>query len=192
MSIVLIARKHNLDPNQLVDTFIEALKKKRSYCGSLMVTCRKADHDSATFLIEKEEKVVWQSKINLESIRNPDIRDYIHNISIPVNVTKTQYLQNQKINELRFGMKGITVRGKITEIPPIKSVVTRWGSKSCVSNVTITDETGSIRLALWNKQVNQVRIGDTVELTNCYVSRYGSNPQLRLVSNGYCTFPSES
>jgi replication factor A1 len=77
-------------------------------------------------------------------------------------------------------MKGIDVKATIVEIPPIKPVISRWGSECYVTNVKIADETGSIRLSLWNKQIDKVRVGDEVELTNCSVSRFAGQPQLRL------------
>ncbi len=77
-------------------------------------------------------------------------------------------------------MKGIDVTATIVEVPPIKPVITRWGSECYVSNVMIADETGSIRLSLWNQQVDRVRVGDEVELKNCYVSRFAGQLQLRL------------
>ena len=86
---------------------------------------------------------------------------------------------NPKIGELRLGMKGINVKAKIIEIPPARNVITRWGSRACVSNVKIADETGSIRLSLWNNQINKIQIGDEVEVKNCRVSKFAGQPQLR-------------
>ena len=77
-------------------------------------------------------------------------------------------------------MKHVNVLAKIIEIPPTKEVTTRWGSRACVSNVKIADETGSIRLSLWNDQIKMVNIGDEIEIKNCSVARYAENLQLRL------------
>ncbi|RLI38467.1 hypothetical protein DRO66_01505 [Candidatus Bathyarchaeota archaeon] len=98
----------------------------------------------------------------------------------PQPLEQERYQKKQQIDNLRFGMKGIDVTAKIIEVPPIKPVITRWGSESYVTNVMIADETGSIRLSLWNKMGNKVRVGDEVELMNCYVSRFAGQPQLRL------------
>jgi len=180
-SMVLIASKHDLDPKQLIDAFFEAWKNKISHCGSLEISCREVNHNSATFLITKEEKVVWQSPVNLETIRNPDARDHIKKIPMPEKVKKIDELgRNLKIGELRFGMKGINLLAKIVEIPPTRHVFTRWKSEGSVSNVKLADETGSIRLGLWNDQIETVHIGDEVEIKNCNVSRFVGEPQLRL------------
>jgi hypothetical protein len=180
-SIVKIARKHAVDPGELVDAFVEAGATARSHCGRLKIVRRAVDQDSATFLVTRDENVVWQSTIHLESIRNPDLlKSHIQDIPLPQSTDRAQYQTLQQIDNLRCGMKGIDVTAKITEIPPIQPVITRWGSECYVSNVTIADDTGSIRLSLWNNRADKVRVGDEVELTNCYVSRFAGQLQLRL------------
>jgi len=182
-SMVLIASKHDLDPFRLVDALFEAMENKISHCGSLKITNREVNRDSATFLIEKDEKVVWQYPINLDSIRNPDLlKKYIQDIPIPLK--KEIYQKKQQIAGLRFGMKGIDIHAKIIEIPQRKIVHTRWGTLSTVSNVKIADETGSMRLSLWNKQIDKVHVGDEVEIENCRVSRFAGQLQLRLGRKG--------
>ncbi len=181
-SIVKIARKHDVDPTQLVDAFVEAWENKTSQCGELMISLRGISRDSATFLITKDEKVIWQFPVNLENVRNPEVlKKYIQDMPAPQpSPGQGNYPKKLQIEELRFGMKGLDVTAKIVEVPPIKPVISRWGSECYVSNVMISDETGSIRLSLWNKQLDKVRVGDEVELTNCYVSRFAGQTQLRL------------
>jgi replication factor A1 len=181
-SIVKIASKHDVDPKQLVDAFVEAWENKSAQCGGLMISRRGITRDSATFLITKEEKVIWQFPVALVNVRNPDVLKKLIQDMPPPQPSPGQgnYAKKLQIGELRFGMKGVDVTAKIVEVPPIKPVISRWGSECYVSNVMISDETGSIRLSLWNKQIDKVRVGDEVELTNCYVSRFAGVPQLRL------------
>jgi len=118
----------------------------------------------------------------LENVRNPDVlKKYIQDMPKPQPTPgQGNYPKKLQIEKLRFGMKGVDVTAKIIEIQPTKPVITRWGSESYVTNVMIEDETGSIKLSLWNKQIDKVRVGDEVELTNCYVSRFAGQLQLRL------------
>lgn len=181
MSIVSIARKHDLDPRRLADAFFEAWENKISHCGGLKISLRGVNQDSAIFLITKEERVVWQFPVDLGSIRNPEVlKKLIQDIPIPHHIERETYQKDQKIDALRFGMKGIDVKAKIIEIQPTKPVISRWDSESYVTNVMIADETGSIRLSLWNNQIDKVHVGDEVELKNCYVSRFAGQRQLRL------------
>lgn len=81
-------------------------------------------------------------------------------------------------------MKGVTVKAKIIDTTPKKCVITRYGTQSYVSNVTIADETGTIKLSLWNNQIDEVHIDDEVEMKNCYVSSFSGEPQLRIGRKG--------
>ncbi len=180
-SIVKIARKHDVDPGQLIDALVEAGEQTLSHCGSLTIALRGVDQDSATFLITKDGNVIWQSQIQLEGLRNPEVlKHHIPDIPLPQPTKREPYQTLQPIDNLRCGMTGIDVTAKITEVPPIQPVITRWGSECYVSNVLIADTTGSIRLSLWNTRADKVRVGDEVELTNCSVARFAGQPQLRL------------
>ena len=154
-SIVLIARKHDLNPKRLADSFLEAWENEISHYGGLEISCREVNHDSAIFLIMKGEKVIWQSSLRLEVVRDPDIKEYLERIPIHAGATKKKYHKDQKIGELKFGMKGINVRAEIIEAPPARNVITRFGTTATVSNIIIADETGSVRFGLWNDQIHK-------------------------------------
>jgi len=77
-------------------------------------------------------------------------------------------------------MKGVNTKAEITEIPPTKYIITKWGSEAFVSQIKIEDETGSVRLSLWNEQIKLVNIGDEIEVKNCSVTSFANEPQVRL------------
>ena len=184
-SIVLIAKKHDVDPNLLIDAFVEAWRHKVSHCGSLTISCRTVNQDSATFLLTNKETVISQFPIKQEALRIPDsFRHYIQYVPTPAPLQKKGKPRQKKINELKSGMKGVGVTAKIVKIPPRKLVDTRWGGQSYVSNISITDETGSIRLSLWNNQIDSVHVGDMIEIENGYVASFAGEPQLRLGRKG--------
>ena len=184
-SIVLIAKKHDVDPNLLIDAFVEAWRNKVSHCGSLTISCRTVNQDSATFLLTNKETVVSQFPIKQEALRIPDsFRHYIQYVPTPTPSSEKSKPRRKKINELKSGMKGVGVTAKIVTIPTRKLVDTRWGGQSYVSNVSITDETGSIQLSLWNNQIDSVHVGDVVEIENGYVASFAGEPQLRLGRKG--------
>lgn len=185
-AMVLIASKHDVRPEQLVDALVEALENKESRCGSLSVFCRAVNRGSASFLIVREEKVIWQASVNRETIADPDARDYVSRVPMPEK-RADRVCGSLKIGELRFGMRGVDVRAEVVEKPPARLVDTRWGSQTLVSNVRISDGTGSIKLSLWNNQIEAVRIGDEVEIKNCSVARFAGEPQLRIARRGTIT-----
>lgn len=55
----------------------------------------------------------------------------------------------------------------------------KFGKKGRVCNATAKDEAGdTIKLTLWNEQVDQVNTGDRIHLTNGYVGEYQGEKQL--------------
>src|SRR3989338_5244179 len=47
-----------------------------------------------------------------------------------------------------------------------------------VANAKLKDETGTIKFSLWNDQIAQVNVGDTIKISNGYVSEYQGEMQL--------------
>jgi len=184
-SIVLISAKYDLDPKLLIDALVEAYRNKIHHYGSLKISCREVKQDFVTFLLTKEDKVISQFPVKLELLRNPDsLKNRVQNIPISNYIKMEPFQKQKKIGELRFGMKRINVDAKIIEIPPKRLVTSEFGNQFYVSNVRIADETGTIRLSLWNGQIEKVHIEDKVEIENCYVSSFAGEPQLRIGRNG--------
>lgn len=180
-SIVYLAGKYQLEPNHLIDTFVDAWRNTSALYEPLQITCRGIKHDAATFLVTNNEKVVWQFPITLEYLRNPHtLKSDIHDIPLPIILPK-QSLQRQKmINELSAGMKGIDVTATIVEIPPSNRVYSKWGEPCSVFNVKLTDDSGSIKLCLWNDQTKSLHVGDRIEIKNSSVKNFRGELQLRL------------
>jgi hypothetical protein len=57
-SIIVVAWKHALDPALLAGAFVNALENNMANYERLTITCRAIHHDTATFLIEKDEKAI--------------------------------------------------------------------------------------------------------------------------------------
>ncbi len=60
------------------------------------------------------------------------------------------------------------ISGKLVERSDIREIETREGRRARVSNIRIEDDTGKIRVSLWDKHsesVEKLRLGDTVKLT---------------------------
>ncbi len=83
-----------------------------------------------------------------------------------------------KISELRAGASNVTVTAKVTQKDEPREVVTKYGKRLSVANITLQDDSGSIAMSLWGETINEVDVGDTVEVSNGYVSEFRGNPQL--------------
>ena len=51
----------------------------------------------------------------------------------------------------------------------------------------IQDETGTIKLTLWNEQIDMVNVGDNVKIENGYVTSFKGENQLNIGKYGKLT-----
>jgi replication factor A1 len=89
-----------------------------------------------------------------------------------------------KISELKLGMSKINLTAKIVEVSEPRSVRTRLGYQTRVATATLEDDTGRILLTLWGRQIDEVGEGDTVEITDGYVSEFKGELQLNVPRRG--------
>ncbi len=83
-----------------------------------------------------------------------------------------------KIIELKTGASNVTIQAKVTEKSDPREVMSKYGKRLSVANITLQDDSGTIAMSLWGSDINDVNIGDTVEITNGYVGEFRGTPQL--------------
>lgn len=85
--------------------------------------------------------------------------------------------ENMNIKDLqpRQGKVDITLKVDSKEEPRAFS---KFGKDGRVCNVACSDETGKIKVTLWNDQVDKVNVGDSIKITNGYVSEWQGEMQL--------------
>ncbi len=93
-----------------------------------------------------------------------------------------------RIRDLRNGMKRVSIEAKVTEKTDPREVLSRFKDETYkVATAVVTDETGSIKLTLWNDQINQVNINDKVKVENGYVTSFKGELQLNVGKYGRLT-----
>ena len=85
-----------------------------------------------------------------------------------------------KISELKPGMRRVDITAKIQEISPAREVTTRRGEQSRDATAVVTDDSGAVKLNLWNEQIDQVKPNDTVTIENGYVDSFRGETQLNV------------
>lgn len=86
-----------------------------------------------------------------------------------------------KISELRDGMRSVNVVGKIVDISEPREVRSRYGEQTLrVATATISDETGTIKLTLWNEQIDRVNVEDMVSIENGFTKTFRGEIQLNV------------
>ena len=90
-----------------------------------------------------------------------------------------------KINELKPGMRSANLVGKVTRKFEIREF-DKGDRKGKVAAFFIGDETGQVRITLWNDQadkLNEINIGDIVKITNAFVKENRGFNEVHLASH---------
>ena len=153
----------------------------------LTVEYRGSIGDEAIFLITKHNNVVIQFHVPEEflSKKNTCFESWMDTDKIRHQMSKQNRAPYQSIlvQDLRHGMTRVTVEAKVLETPK-PSQVQSYGNTLMVTNALIADETGKIKLCLWNEQANSVVEGDTIQIKNAAVSTFKGERLLRLGRTG--------
>jgi len=92
-----------------------------------------------------------------------------------------------KISELKPGMRRVDIAAKVLEISDTREVTTRTGEQSKVATAVVTDDSGTVKLTLWNEQIDQVKVNDNVMIENGYVTSFRGETQLNVGRYGKLT-----
>ncbi len=92
------------------------------------------------------------------------------------------------IKDLKDGMKRVSVEAKVVEKGDPREVRSRYKDETYrIVDAVVADETGSIKLTLWNEQIEQVNVGDNIKIDNGYVTSFKGETQLNVGKFGKLT-----
>jgi replication factor A1 len=92
------------------------------------------------------------------------------------------------IKDLRNGMKRVDVKAKVVSKGDTREVTSRYKDETYkVADAVVADETGSIKLTLWNEQIDQVNVNDNIKVENGYVTSFKGEIQLNAGKFGKLT-----
>ena len=85
------------------------------------------------------------------------------------------------IGDLHNGQNQVVVEGHIESMSGPRTVSSRkTGEALKVVNASLADDTGSIKLVLWNDQIRQVAADSRIRIENGYVKEYRDETQLSI------------
>lgn len=85
------------------------------------------------------------------------------------------------IQDIRNGQQRIIVEGCVEDISNTRTVKSRkTGEDLKVADATISDETGSIKLVLWNNQIPQVKPNTSIRIEEGFAQSYKDELQLSI------------
>lgn len=188
--------KYNVYPTELFNSLVAAKENGKSKCGDLSVEYRGSIHAEAIFLIKKENNVVVQFRVEEELLTRKDIRfeHWMDTDKIRKQIAKQNPAEptSTLIKDLRIGMKKVNLDAQVLEVPKPQMVHTQFGNSALLTNAWIEDQTGKIKLSLWDQQVNAIVAGDSIQIKNATVAAFKGEPQLRLGKNATITVNQEN
>ncbi len=81
------------------------------------------------------------------------------------------------ISELKPKQGKIDIEVEVIEKESVKEF-SKFGSVGKVCNAKVKDDSGEIKMTLWNDDVDKVEVGDKIRITNGYVGEYQGELQL--------------
>jgi len=180
-----ISVKNEIDSGEFFSSFLDAFQHLEATCGELSIECRVKTRDHAIFLITNSHKVVAQFPIPVHILAktNP-LKEFTYMPSSIRNSAQEARSNHYPIKDLRAGMRRLNIKARVVEVSSPRLVTTRFGSYANVASALITDETGTIQLPLWNKQIDEISVGDLIQIENANVILFRGERQLRVCRSG--------
>ena len=89
------------------------------------------------------------------------------------------------INQLRSGMTKLdTVEGTIESISEPRTVNLKAGGQAQVADAILKDDSGQIKLTLWDAQIKMVKAGSKVTVENGYINSFRGENSLNVGKYG--------
>jgi len=82
-----------------------------------------------------------------------------------------------KVSELMAKQGNVDIELDVVEISEPREF-SKFGKTGRVASATAKDESGEVKLSLWNEQVDQIKAGDRVAIKNGYVNEWQGEKQL--------------
>jgi replication factor A1 len=185
--LAFLSVKYEVDPEEFLYALRLAEEHKKSRCDKLSIQCRGKIKSNFIFLIKRESEVVGQFPISEEFLFNESnhLRNFMDTKEIRSYIArKDRTATANSIRDLQNGMRHVNLKAKILEVAEPKHVFTRYGNHASVAKASIADESGTIKLCLWNGQIGSVSAGDTVQIEGARVSAFRGEKQMSLEKNG--------
>ena len=187
--LVTISLKHRIDPDKLFNKIVYAWKNGRSKCKQLTIQCREKIGDHAIFLITANHEVVAQFPMSGHLLKETaPLKRFAYAIEREkdalIKKRNAKAVGYHKIGDLKAGMKRINLKARVLAISRPQQALTKYNDYVMFANATLADETGTVKLTLWNDRISSFSVNDIVEIENARVTVYRGETQLRIRRQG--------
>jgi replication factor A1 len=183
-----ISVKHTLDSNEFFDKIVYAWENRRSKCKELTIECRVKMRGRAIFLLTTDYNIVAQFPIPEHLLKEATpLKEFAYIIEREKLALMKKRNENEtrhfKIRDLKAGMKRVNLKARVLTISKPQLALTRYNDYVMFANAILTDETGTIKLTLWNSRTSIFSINNIIKIENANVTAYRGELQLRMGRN---------
>jgi replication factor A1 len=129
-------------------------------------------------------KIVGQANLQIESIsklkRLPAEYSSFLETQKELSADSNRLGTTSEICSLRDGWSGVSFKARVVKKSSVRAVTSRDGTPLLVCEVTLSDGTGEIPLAVWNSQIGSIAKGDLIRIENARVRSFRGRIQLSL------------
>lgn len=181
--LALLSVKYDVYPGELFFALLSAGENQKATCGKLSIECRSRTEKQLVFLIREDSQVVGQFPVPVEFLSRPGNPLLEHMDTDLIRKRKAEKIaqpDSYTIRDLRAGMSHIHLNAAVLEVSAPKRVTTRYGNYANLAKALIEDETGQIKLCLWNEQIDSVKVGDRITIGEARASKFRGEVQLSI------------
>jgi replication factor A1 len=98
-----------------------------------------------------------------------------------------QVLDSYRAEDLSLGLSDVNLKGRVLDTDTVRTFSRDDGSEGRVANLTLGDETGRVRVTLWDEKADraeEVEPGSSVEVVDGYVRERDGDLELHVGSRG--------
>ena len=183
--LLQLASKHNLTASAFHDSLLATWQQHKTQCGDLLIELRQRGERSSTYMFSAKGHALAQAKIKNDSIGKlnhlPD--ELSHSLDVDKDRSNSAKIKSgveSAIGNLRFGYSGVSLKARVVRKSEVRAVTSKDGTPLLVCDVTLSDGTGEIPLAVWNNQIGTISQGDLVQIQNARVRSFRGEIQLSL------------
>jgi replication factor A1 len=185
--LIRLSKKYGLDTRKFLMCFPDAWAHEKSSHNGISIQLRQKTKDNCVFLVTQDQTVIAQLHLSQNLLRYLPEVDPASFPSIgftPSSRMETLETGDLEIKDIDARVRRVNVKAKVVGKSMPRCVFSRFGDALTVSTATISDGTGSMRMSLWNAEIDRVSIGDTVQIDNGRVRTFRGELQVSLGRKG--------
>ena len=183
--LIVVSKKYGLDTRRFLMCFPHAWTHEKSSHNGMSIQLRQKTKNNCVFLVTQDQKVIAQLHLSqklLKYLPEVDPASFPFIEFTPASRMETLETSDLQIKDIDAKVRCVNLKAKIVGKSIPRYVFSRFGDALTLSTATISDGTGSMRMSLWNAEIDRVSIGDTVQINNGRVRTFRGELQVSLAS----------